>query len=61
MSRTFGWSYPAGAEHDPRAPWNYRAKRCQGCGEHEDDCECEEPVFLTDAEERDHHDQEECR
>lgn len=19
---TFGWSYPAGAEHDPNAPWN---------------------------------------
>lgn len=21
-NRVFGWNYPAGAEHDPRAPWN---------------------------------------
>ena len=20
----FGWDYPPGAEHDPRAPWNER-------------------------------------
>lgn len=22
MRSPFGWNYPAGAEHDPRAPWN---------------------------------------
>lgn len=22
MRNPFGWNYPAGAEHDPRAPWN---------------------------------------
>ena len=22
MRDKFGWQYPAGAEHDPRAPWN---------------------------------------
>ena len=21
-NNVFGWNYPAGAEHDPRAPWN---------------------------------------
>jgi hypothetical protein len=24
MRNPFGWDYPAGAEHDPRAPWNQR-------------------------------------
>ena len=24
MSGPFGWSYPAGAENDPSAPWNER-------------------------------------
>lgn len=31
MSRSvFGWAYPAGAEHDPRAPWN-RPGECDAC------------------------------
>jgi len=35
MSRSpFGWSYPAGAEHDPNAPWNATdAPECPECGE----------------------------
>ena len=36
MSRNvFGWDYPAGAEHDPRAPWNEppECEACDGCGE----------------------------
>lgn len=29
----FGWDYPAGAEHDPRAPWNQREPEdCRECG-----------------------------
>lgn len=50
----FGWDYPAGAEHDPRAPWNQiYDEECGRCGlpvEHrnnEEACECE-------AEEREH-------
>jgi len=27
----FGHNYPAGAEHDPSAPWNQPAV-CRGCG-----------------------------
>jgi DnaJ-class molecular chaperone len=31
-----GYNYPAGAEHDPRAPWNQRddafCDYCDGCG-----------------------------
>lgn len=41
MKNPFGWNYPAGAEHDPRAPWNQKAEpECQRCGEtlrHDDD------------------------
>ena len=31
----FGWDYPAGAEHDPRAPWNepHECEACEGSGE----------------------------
>ncbi len=34
MSRhPFGWDYPAGAEHDPSAPWNAKDnEECPGCG-----------------------------
>ena len=32
----FGWNYPAGAEHDPRAPYNQHepdpCERCDGTG-----------------------------
>ena len=30
----FGWSYPAGAEHDLRAPWNAKDEPsdCETCG-----------------------------
>lgn len=36
-NKVFGWNYPAGAEHDPRAPWNQDnrevpAWRCPNCG-----------------------------
>ena len=32
MSGPFGWDYPAGAEHDPRAPWNQRdSETCETC------------------------------
>ena len=40
----FGWSYPAGAEHDPNAPWNQEEPpdTCPICGAAndgaEDDC-----------------------
>ena len=28
----FGWNYPPGAAHDPRAPWNIPdAEQCQEC------------------------------
>ena len=36
MSRNvFGWDYPAGAEHDTRAPWNEppECEACEGGGE----------------------------
>jgi len=36
MSRNpFGWSYPAGAEHDPNAPYNQPdlPDECPQCGE----------------------------
>lgn len=33
----FGWDYPAGAEHDPRAPWNQEdaddCPECDGTGQ----------------------------
>lgn len=36
MSGPLGWDYPAGAEHDPRAPWNEEdaepCPRCNGTG-----------------------------
>jgi len=34
MSRNpFGWDYPAGAEHDPYAPWNQEdPEDCPECG-----------------------------
>lgn len=35
-----GWGYPAGAEHDPRAPWNYIEPGCEVCEQPEDCCEC---------------------
>ena len=28
---SFGYHYPAGAEHDPRAPWNQPGE-CETCG-----------------------------
>jgi len=33
----FGWSYPAGAEHDPKAPWNQEDMPEDWC----DMCECQ--------------------
>lgn len=39
-SRVFGWDYPAGAENDPRAPWNQVDPKCERCGLVEDDCTC---------------------
>ena len=33
MSGPFGWDYPAGAEHDPSAPWNQRDDEEDGEGE----------------------------
>lgn len=32
---SLGWDYPAGAEHDPRAPWNER-DHYSSCPAHED-------------------------
>lgn len=36
MSKSpFGWGYPAGAEHDPNAPWNQpdaEEEKCDECG-----------------------------
>lgn len=31
MTKAFGWDYPAGAENDPRAPWNQ--PDCLQCGD----------------------------
>jgi len=46
MSRNpFGWNYPAGAEHDPNAPWNQvepdveECPECEGSGTIWDDQE----------------------
>ncbi len=43
----FGWDYPAGAEDDPRAPYNQNYdKVCEVCGlpvelrNNEESCEC---------------------
>jgi hypothetical protein len=36
----FGWNYPAGAENDPRAPWNQVDEKCEECGLVLDDCTC---------------------
>ena len=41
MGRIFGWDYPAGAENDPRAPWNQPEPICDQCGCDEEDCECD--------------------
>ena len=34
IKHKFGWEYPAGAEHDPNAPWNKKCPpdRCKICG-----------------------------
>jgi len=37
MRNPFGWSYPAGAENDPRAPWNEKPDKCPECEEYFDD------------------------
>jgi len=31
MSHIFVCNYPAGAEHDPRAPWNQKDDECETC------------------------------
>ena len=41
MEGIFGWSYPAGAANDPRAPWNQPEPICEQCGCDEEDCECD--------------------
>lgn len=37
----FGWAYPAGAEHDPNAPWNEQpeVEECPICGKLNRDAE----------------------
>mgnify|MGYP003136132175 CR=1 FL=1 len=37
----FGWSYPAGAENDPNAPYNQVDYECSYCGLDTDECTCE--------------------
>jgi len=37
----YGWDYPAGAKHDPRAPWN-QVDRCPNCRDEEGTCDCKE-------------------
>ncbi len=32
-SRALGWDYPAGAEHDPQAPYNQTEQPCDACGD----------------------------
>lgn len=45
----FGWSYPAGAESDPFAPYNMDADaRCQDCGNDPDECECNSYLHIID-------------
>jgi hypothetical protein len=41
----FGWHYPAGAEHDPRAPWNEVPMEvyCAECGHITDELDEGEP------------------
>ena len=41
----FGWAYPAGAEHDPRAPWNAVEVEvyCSECGHVTYDLEVGDP------------------
>lgn len=46
----FGWSYPPGAEHDPRAPWNQKPLYCKQCGEEADVCECVCPRCQNEGE-----------
>lgn len=29
----YGWHYPPGAEHDPRAPWNQKEQHPEGCSD----------------------------
>lgn len=38
----FGWSYPAGAENDPNAPYNQEDSPCEVCGLFPDSCICPE-------------------
>jgi len=60
MSRNvFGWDYPAGAEHDPRAPWN-EPPECEACdGEGVVTCsDCDGAGMCETCSERGHH---QCR
>ena len=42
MAGVFGWNYPAGAENDPRAPWNQdESGECESEGCREDAVEGE--------------------
>lgn len=48
----FGWGYPAGAEHDPSAPWNQPdlPDECPKCGKpnrDDDDRELHDGVFCS--------------
>ena len=48
----FGWSYPAGAEHDPSAPWNQPDQeplQCPDCGGLDTVCTDYEPADWADA------------
>jgi hypothetical protein len=40
MPNPYGWHYPAGAENDPRAPWNQVEPHCEHCERLESECVC---------------------
>jgi hypothetical protein len=52
MRNPFGWAYPAGAENDPRAPYNQPYPEvCEHCDSEidVDGCNC---VYCEDCDER---------
>ena len=53
----YGWDYPAGAEHDPRAPWNQHDDNvCPACGDDlDDDEELEDGKCSACAAQEDHY------
>jgi len=54
----FGWSYPAGAENDPNAPWNQDdTEYCSKCDE---EASCDDDGLCEDCAEKLEVPDEEC-